>query len=81
MAREGKQIIDYSLVLAIAADVQHYKRMVDSQNAFDLSVESIKKLYREYSAEEIASALFVSNLWLPNIASPADLPPENYTIG
>src|SRR5206468_6163988 len=33
--------------------------------------ESIKKLYREYSAEEIAAGLFVSNLWLPNIASPA----------
>ena len=45
--------------------------MVDSEKTFDASVESIKKLYREYSAEEIAAGLFVSNLWLPNIASPA----------
>lgn len=43
--------------------------MVDSEKSFDGNVESIKKLYREYSAEEIAAALFVSNLWLPNIAS------------
>ena len=45
--------------------------MADSQKTFDGIVESIKKLYRAYSAEEIAAALFVSNLWLANIASPA----------
>jgi len=45
--------------------------MVDSEKTFDESVESIKRLYREYSATEIATAIFVSDLWLPNIASPA----------
>lgn len=45
--------------------------MVDSEKTFDGNVESIKRLYRNYSAEELAAALFVSNLWLPNIASPA----------
>lgn len=45
--------------------------MVDSEKTFAGSVESIKRLYRKYSAEELAAALFVSNLWLPNIASPA----------
>ena len=43
--------------------------MVDSEQTFDGNVESIKRLYRQYSAEELAAALFVSNLWLPNIAS------------
>ena len=43
--------------------------MVDSEITFDGNVESIKRLYCKYSAEELASALFVSNLWLPNIAS------------
>jgi hypothetical protein len=43
--------------------------MVDSEKIFDENVESIKRLYRQYSAEELAAALFVSNLWLPNIAS------------
>lgn len=45
--------------------------MVDSEKIFDGDVESIKRLYRKYSAEELAAALFASNLWLPNIASPA----------
>jgi len=45
--------------------------MVDSKKTFDANVESIKRLYRNYSVEELAAALFVSNLWLPNIASPA----------
>lgn len=58
-------------VLTVTGDVPHSKRMVDSETTFDGTVESIKMLYREYSVEEIAAALFVSNLWLPNIASPA----------
>ena len=45
--------------------------MVDSEKTFDGNVESIKRLYRKYSVEELAAALFVSYLWLPNIASPA----------
>ena len=45
--------------------------MVDSEKTFDGNLESIKRLYRKYSVEELAAALFVSNLWLPNIASHA----------
>ena len=45
--------------------------MVDSEKTFDGNVESIKRLYRKYSSQELTAALFVSNLWLPNIASPA----------
>lgn len=57
--------------IQIRQRVLHPKAMVDSEKFFDGSVESIKQLYRKYSAEELAAALFVSNLWLPNIASPA----------
>ena len=32
-------------------------------------VESIKKLYRECSLDDVVTALFVSSIWLPNIAS------------
>lgn len=57
--------------IQISQRVPRLKPMVDSENIFDGKVESIKRLYCKYSAEELAAALFASNLWLPNIASPA----------
>src|SRR6267142_4856294 len=55
--------------ILIRKRVLDLKPMVYSEITFDGNVESIKRLYCKYSAEELASALFVSNLWLPNIAS------------
>lgn len=37
---------------------------------FDSSVQAISSVLRRYSVQDIAASLFVSSLWLPNIASP-----------
>lgn len=36
----------------------------------DLPIERIQEIYRKYSLMDITETLFVSSLWLPNIASP-----------
>lgn len=42
----------------------------DVKNSFDSSVKAISKVLRRYSVQDIATSLFVSSMWLPNIASP-----------
>lgn len=61
-------------------------KMVES---FRATVTSISELFYEYSINDIATSIFVSNLWLPNIASPvkhqfftaifATLKPEDFS--
>ncbi len=36
----------------------------------DLPIEEIQEIYQKYSLTDITETLFVSSLWLPNIASP-----------
>jgi hypothetical protein len=36
---------------------------------FDCAVENIPKIYCQYSVRDIAAALFISSIWLPNISS------------
>jgi hypothetical protein len=43
---------------------------VDSAQIFQNKVKSVEDLYRQYSADDVASALFVSTTWLPNTACP-----------
>lgn len=40
-----------------------------SPDDFAASVEKTKELFKAYSIEDIAKALFVSDIWLPNISS------------
>ena len=40
------------------------------EEAFGEAVKAIRNVYRNYSVEDIATSLFVSNIWLPNIACP-----------
>jgi hypothetical protein len=44
--------------------------MKDYKDSFMLSIENISNIFRQYSIKDIAESLFVSNIWLPNIASP-----------
>ncbi len=37
---------------------------------FDLAVQEIHKIYSEYGVYDVAASLFISCIWLPNIASP-----------
>ena len=67
----------------------HASRMKDLDVAFDSSVKAISKVFCKYSVQDVATSLFASNLWLPNIASPikhqlllsifATLKPEEYS--
>lgn len=57
--------------------------------AFDSSVKAISNVFLKYNIQDVATSLFASNLWLPNIASPikhqlllsifATLKPEEYS--
>lgn len=61
-------------------------KMVES---FSATVKSISELFYMYSINDIATSIFVSNMWLPNIASPvkhqfftvvfATLKPEDFS--
>lgn len=44
--------------------------MTPDNNDFAETVKSISALFSKYSAEDVTASLFVSNLWLPNAASP-----------
>src|SRR5690242_20353373 len=56
--------------------------------SFQITVENISAIFSEYTIEDIATSLFVSCIWLPNIASPvqhqlliavfASIKPENF---
>ncbi|MBM4146942.1 MAG: hypothetical protein FJ240_11860, partial [Nitrospira sp.] len=50
------------------ADV-HEGRMQELDTSFQEAVQSITDIFSKYSIQDIATALFVSSLWLPNIAS------------
>jgi hypothetical protein len=45
-------------------------KMKEPGTGLDSAIEAISKLYRRYSPQDIATSLFVSSVWLPNIASP-----------
>ncbi len=54
--------------------IEAIRRMFDidpekEKAAFSDCVESIRSEFRKYSVEDVAISLFVSNMWLPNIAS------------
>ncbi|MBI4765499.1 MAG: hypothetical protein HY787_12995 [Deltaproteobacteria bacterium] len=49
--------------------VIHEERMKDLEIFFKAAVLSIYDIFRLYSVQDIVTSLFVSNLWLPNIAS------------
>lgn len=63
--------------------------MKDFDMAFDSSVKAISNVFLKYNIQDVATSLFASNLWLPNIASPikhqlllsifATLKPEEYS--
>ena len=77
--------------------VHHYKNITPEKTnrpdshvlEFDSSVKAISSVLRRYSVQDIATSLFVSSLWLPNIASPvkhqflaaifASLKPSNFS--
>lgn len=56
---------------------------------FQQTVEKITSLFSQYTIEDITTSLFVSSMWLPNVASPvqhqllvailASMKPENFT--
>ena len=70
-------------------DEIHESRMKDFDMPFDSSVKAISNGYLKYNIQDVATSLFASNLWLPNIASPikhqlllsifATLKPEEYS--
>ena len=41
-----------------------------SEEKYSLTIEKIREFFKRYSVQDIATSLFVSSLWLPNIASP-----------
>ncbi|HOX28040.1 MAG TPA: hypothetical protein PLQ76_02670, partial [bacterium] len=43
--------------------------MAEKNILFSESVETITKFLMEFSIQDIASSLFVSHLWLPNVSS------------
>lgn len=45
-------------------------RIKQEKETYNLALEVIPKLYSLYSISDITTSLFVSSLWLPNIASP-----------
>jgi hypothetical protein len=47
-------------------------RVKESAKPFFMALDATSRLFREYSAEDIAESLFVSNIGLPNIASPVN---------
>lgn len=44
--------------------------ITDSRLEFRYAVEAISEVFRAYSLRDVATSLFVSSIWLPNIASP-----------
>lgn len=70
-------------------DEIHESRMKDFDRVFDSSVKAISNVFLKYNIQDVATSLFASNLWLPNIASPikhqlllsifATLKPEEYS--
>lgn len=44
-------------------------RMKSEKSAYNQALESIQDLYSSYSIADILTSLFVSSVWLPNIAS------------
>jgi len=44
--------------------------MEKMKESFQSSIQAISDIFRKYSAEDVAKSIFVSNMWLPNIASP-----------
>lgn len=64
-------------------------KMKNLDVAFDSSIKAISRVSCKYSVQDVATSLFTSNLWLPNIASPikhqllfsifATLKPEEYS--
>ncbi len=47
----------------------HEDRLKELEISFETAVQSISDIFRKYSIQDIATSLFVSNMWLPNIAS------------
>lgn len=47
----------------------HEERLKELDISFQTAVQSISDILRKYSVQDIATSLFVSNMWLPNIAS------------
>jgi hypothetical protein len=47
----------------------HEERVKELDISFEAAVQSIPEIFRKYSVQDIATTLFVSSMWLPNIAS------------
>jgi hypothetical protein len=45
------------------------KRLLELDRDFETGVKSIADIFSKYSVRDVATTLFVSSLWLPNIAS------------
>jgi len=45
------------------------ERLKELEISFETAVRSISDIFCKYSVQDIATSLFVSNMWLPNIAS------------
>jgi hypothetical protein len=46
------------------------EEMEKIKQSFQSIIQAISDLLRKYSVEDVAESLFISNMWLPNIASP-----------
>jgi len=46
------------------------KRINNNYQSFNSCVKKISQVFCNYSIEDVATSLFISNIWLPNIASP-----------
>lgn len=47
----------------------HEVRLKELEISFETAVQSIADIFVKYSVQDIATSLFVSNMWLPNISS------------
>jgi len=45
-------------------------KMENMKESFQSGIEAISAIFLKYSVEDVAKSIFVSNMWLPNIASP-----------
>jgi len=64
-------------------------REKEMKESFSQGVKEIDQIFKKYSVQDVATSLFVSSLWLPNIASPikhqlltavfASTPPEDFS--
>ena len=44
-------------------------RIEDMETSFKNSIKTISEIFCKYSIQDVAASLFISDMWLPNIAS------------